>query len=379
MVISIFDPFKIDSFHKTGHTRKFSLSMPLNKWTDYLKKNLFKKYDGFFELPYLSNSPELMVESMISLPISNHNTLKQAIFTDNPFTTGEMRYRKIEDGLWLLGSDIRVKQNIISKAFYDENQISGYYFLSFAVFEYKFPINSSRRESATLLSTTCTFYKPKTEVSTYFYEGTKGRFFNLVFNRKWAEKNIGTGTAGEKKQLLEYLDDQPGFINWLNIVPDAPQLSVELWDMLNLEKTEGLNTPCLKIKIEQIISDFFRHAFLDERIKKHTALHNPDYANVAAAEKLILHNLNTAFIGVEKIARAVNLSPTKLKIVFKSVFGFSMLQYHKEKNMLLAQQLIRHSDIQIKNIAAVTGYTSSSKFTAAFKKRFGILPTDTWK
>ncbi|MBC7866439.1 MAG: helix-turn-helix transcriptional regulator [Gloeobacteraceae cyanobacterium ES-bin-316] len=63
-------------------------------------------------------------------------------------------------------------------------------------------------------------------------------------------------------------------------------------------------------------------------------------------------------------------------MIFKSVFGFSMLQYHKEKNILLALQLIQNSNVQIKNIATLTGYTSSSKFTASFKKRFGVLPTE---
>jgi AraC-like DNA-binding protein len=32
--------------------------------------------------------------------------------------------------------------------------------------------------------------------------------------------------------------------------------------------------------------------------------------------------------------------------------------------------------MQIKNIAASIGYESSSKFTAAFKKRFGTLPSE---
>ena len=350
--------------------------MPPDKWINYLRKNLFKKHDGFFELPYLSNNPQLMLDSIINMPVSDHNKLEQAIYTDNPFTKGVMRYRKIEEGLWLLASDLRVKQNIISKALYDENEISDYYFLSFSVFEYRFPMNSSITESATLLSTTCTFYKPGTEVTTYFYEGTRGRFYNLVFNKKWAKTNLALKSTAEKHEVNEYLNEQSGFINWLDIVPNAPALSKELWDKLSAEKVGDLKTPGLKMQIRQIISDFFKHAFEDKRIKNYTALHNPDYANVAAAEKLILHNLTTTFMGVEKIARAVNLSPTKLKMIFKSVFGFSMLQYHKEKNMLLALQLIRHSDIQIKNIAAATGYLSSSKFTATFKKRFGLLPTE---
>jgi AraC-like DNA-binding protein len=111
-------------------------------------------------------------------------------------------------------------------------------------------------------------------------------------------------------------------------------------------------------------------------LQKYVPLNNKDYPNIAKAEKLILQNLASPFIGIEKIANEVNVSPTKLKSNFKSVFGLSLLQYHKEKNMLLAMQLIQNSSMQIKNIASAIGYDSSSKFTVSFKKRFGILPSE---
>jgi AraC-like DNA-binding protein len=62
------------------------------------------------------------------------------------------------------------------------------------------------------------------------------------------------------------------------------------------------------------------------------------------------------------------------KLNFKIVYGYSMLNYNKEKNMLFAKQLITNHDVNIKNIANTTGYNSSSRFAASFKKRFGILP-----
>jgi transcriptional regulator GlxA family with amidase domain len=44
--------------------------------------------------------------------------------------------------------------------------------------------------------------------------------------------------------------------------------------------------------------------------------------------------------------------------------------------MMLAMQLLQNSDLPIKNIAVATGYESASKFTAAFKNRFNILPSE---
>jgi AraC-like DNA-binding protein len=153
-------------------------------------------------------------------------------------------------------------------------------------------------------------------------------------------------------------------------------LSNELWQNLENGKREHFETMALKNQTTKIITDFFKSLFEAKTIKNYLPLNNADYANVARAEKTILQNLNNPFLGVENIAKEVNLSPTKLKMIFKSVYGFSMLQYHKEKNMLLAFQLVKNAELQIKNIAHATGFESSSKFTAAFKKRFGVLPSD---
>ena len=348
--------------------------MQVSKWADYTAKHLFENHNGFFELPYLSNSPQLMIQSVKELPISTHKIKEQAIYTDNAFTKGVMRYRNVEEGLWLLASNLQLKQNIISKALYDTELTSDYYFLSFAVFEYSFPMGENPADAATLVSTTCTFYKPNTAVTTFFYENTNGIFFNLVFNKAWAQQHIAFKTPAEKKEMERFLNKETGFINWLDIVPAAPELGGQMWRKLEKENDGYFETKKLKQQLLEIITGFFRTAFKEKRIKNYTALHSTDYANVAAAEKIILNNLTQPFPGVENIAKAVNISPTKLKMIFKSVFGFSLLQYYKEKNMLLAMQLIENSAMQIKCIAAVTGYPSASKFSAAFKKRFGMLP-----
>jgi AraC-like DNA-binding protein len=355
---------------------KSVLIMELTYWNNYVENNLFLDNDGFFELPYISNSPELMVESVSRMPISTNHILENSIVTDNITMKGEMRYRALEEGLWILASNISIKQNILAKAMYNPTEVSNYYFLSFAVFEYKYPSDIGKTNFATLLSTTCTFYNPNTEANTFFYEGTVGKLFNIAFDKQWAEKNVLSTYNNKQQELNNFLNNKTGLINWLDIVPEADRLSKEMWDLLKITNAQKTNDIILRKQTKDIIVDFFANALKDDRFKIYEPLKTPDYANVAKADKIILQNLSTRFIGVEAIAKAVNISPTKLKAIFKSIFGFSMLQYHKEKNMLLAKQLIEKSNIQIKNIAITAGFESSGKFSAAFKKRFGLLPSD---
>jgi AraC-like DNA-binding protein len=349
--------------------------MPLKKWVEYIKTNLFSEHEGFYELPYLSNDPQVMVHSIIDIAVAEQKPPEQAIYTNNAYFKGVMRYQQVDDGLWILGTHLDIKKNIVGKALYDAEKISDYYFLSFAVFEYRFPVNDSFTSFGTLQSITCTFYRPLTQVDTFFYENTKGKFFNIIFNKSWVQKNIVFKSTAEKNNMLEILDGKACFMNRFDMVPDAAALSEGLWAALEKGKTGQVDNNQLKEQMQQTIGKFFSTAFETQWFKNYTVLHNADYLKLAAAEKIILHNLAVPFVGVEFIAKAVKLSPTKLKMIFKTVYGFSMLQYHKEKNMLLAMQLVLRSEMQVKNIALVTGFESAGKFTAAFKKRFSKLPT----
>jgi AraC-like DNA-binding protein len=347
--------------------------MTTNDWTKHIQKFLFLLKDDFFELPYLSNSPQVMLDSLIKLPIIEHNASKQLITANNAFWKGKMRYRKMEDGFWILETNIALKENILAKATYTKDHLKDYYILSFSVFEYKFPSKDS--DAITLLSTCWTFYKPETEIATYFYKGTEGKFFNIAMNKEWVDQNIRSGKFCGKGVLERFFNAQKGFYTWLDIAPKAHILSKKISKILENDDQINLNTQELQKSCTKLITEFFNHSFQDSRIADNISLSNLDYYNVAKAEKMILHNLQSAFLGIDKIAYEVNTSPTKLKANFKIVFGFSMLQYHKEKNMLLAKQLLQNSQVEIQTISTITGYESASKFTAAFKKRFGELPS----
>jgi AraC-like DNA-binding protein len=346
------------------------------KWDKLVQKYFFLYRDGFFELPYLSNTPQIMIEGLNNTPEAIHKPLEQSIYSDNPFCRGIVRYREIEEGLWIIATNIEIKRNIIAKALYNETEESDCYFLSFSVFEHEFSLNSSLLDKVIVKSIGWTFYKPKTEVSTYFYKDTTGKFCNFIFNKKWAERNSELVGVSNENGQIQFISPQIGFKSWLDIVPNSYQVFKEIWKILETEQKAPFGNKDLKKKTLDLISNFFMTVSDSKKPEKIPSLNNKDYSNLAKAEKIILDNLNLPFVGIEKIASDVLLSPTKLKSNFKSVFGLSLLQYHKEKNMLLAIQLLENSGMQIKNIATSIGYESSSKFTVAFKKRFGILPSE---
>jgi AraC-like DNA-binding protein len=337
-----------------------------NKNNMYVKESLFSSKDGFFELPYFSNSPELMLDSIVNLPIATHTISEQKVHTKNDFFDGNMNYLEIEEGLWVMSYNFDVKRNIIANAIYDDHVESEYYYLSFSVFHYEFPVKSI--EKNTILKSKCwTLYKPKTKVSMYFYKNTSGRFINIVFSEKWAQEHISKIFP----ELDSFFNSKTGYLTWLDQVPSEDTL----FETINKRMEQfPVGIENVKEDIKQLQFLFFSTVLKDNRLQSYSDLSVFDYSNAAKAERMLLHHLNLPFIGIDKIAKELNIAPTKLKIIFKSVFGLTLLQYHKEKNMLLAHQLLENSPIKISTIAQMTGYESASKFSSAFKIRFGFLP-----
>ena len=80
-------------------------------------------------------------------------------------------------------------------------------------------------------------------------------------------------------------------------------------------------------------------------------------------------------VTIEELAHRYLINPTTLKTVFKEVYGSSLAAHMKEHRMERAAALLRETDLSVAEIAGQVGYESQSKFTAAFKEQFGLLPT----
>ena len=347
--------------------------MILDNWPKHIDQYLFRLKDDFFQLPYLYNSPQSMIEGIKSLPITKHNAAIQLISVASAFYRANIYYRKIDKGFWILLTNMNIKQNIVTISSYDKNTFNDYYFLNLTLFQHKFIIKDSQQIS--LLNTSWTFNKPYTEVPNYFYKQTEGKIISFAIKKDWIKKMLSSKKSTERKIIIEFLDNKRGFSRWVDIVPNTHDLAREISEILQDQNCLNINHIALKKKSKQLIIDFFKNASNDSRFLNNISLSNLDYSNAAKAEKIIMTNLHLPFLGIENIAKEVSTSPTKLKVNFKIIYGFSMLNYHKEKNMLFAKQLITNPDISITEIANITGYNSSSRFAASFKKRFGILPS----
>ena len=79
---------------------------------------------------------------------------------------------------------------------------------------------------------------------------------------------------------------------------------------------------------------------------------------------------------IEALARRCLMNPTTLKAVFKAVYGDSLAAHMKEHRLEKAAELLRRGDGSVAEIAAAVGYDSPSRFSAAFRERYHMLPSE---
>lgn len=81
-------------------------------------------------------------------------------------------------------------------------------------------------------------------------------------------------------------------------------------------------------------------------------------------------------ITIEELARKYLMNPTTLKELFKAVYGDSLASHIKSHRMEKAAELLSDSDESVAAIAAAVGYESPSRFSAAFRERYHMLPAE---
>jgi AraC-like DNA-binding protein len=78
----------------------------------------------------------------------------------------------------------------------------------------------------------------------------------------------------------------------------------------------------------------------------------------------------------EDLAQQVGVACSTLYKGFQSVFGMTPFAYLTQQRMKRAEQLLRELDCTVTEAANRVGYTNPARFAAAFKRQFGITPSD---
>lgn len=79
---------------------------------------------------------------------------------------------------------------------------------------------------------------------------------------------------------------------------------------------------------------------------------------------------------VGELARQFAVSESSVKNYFRGVYGQSIAQYLQQRRMEQAAALLSSTRLPVVEVAAQVGYESQSKFSAAFRRKYGSTPLE---
>lgn len=213
-------------------------------------------------------------------------------------------------------------------------------------------------------------------LSDFSYSATSGledRCINIYFTAEWLKTH--TGITNEVLAFKKYLSLKTAMLNFevLNV-----EYREVMEDIFEIDDNNPMQKVLIQNRVMLLIEKFFKSLFLkSENINTTVAL--PSEASIKSmmqVESKLVNDLSIPPPTITELARFAMMSETKLKNLFKQLYGLGLYEYYQKNRMLKARQLLRSKKYSVKETGMALGFKNLSNFTIAYKKEFNVLPSE---
>ena len=155
--------------------------------------------------------------------------------------------------------------------------------------------------------------------------------------------------------------------------PLNPAMAVVLSQMLQAKVHDSIRALYFKGKIYELLSLYFNKGG-DEDIESCPFLVDElQVGKIHLAKKIVLDRMATP-PSLTELATEIGLNTKKLKEGFKQLYGQTVFSYLLDHKMEEARRMLDSQQYNVNEVGLKLGYSTSSHFIAAFKKKYGTTP-----
>ena len=152
-----------------------------------------------------------------------------------------------------------------------------------------------------------------------------------------------------------------------------PSMAVVLSQILSSNIHESMKALYLKGKVYELLSLYFNKNE-DTDIEQCPFLIDEDNVRkIRLAKDIILRNISEP-PSLQELSEEIGLSLNKLKEGFKQLYGDTVFGYLLDHKMEEARSMLASNNYNVNEVGLKIGYSTSSHFIAAFKKKYGTTP-----
>lgn len=151
-----------------------------------------------------------------------------------------------------------------------------------------------------------------------------------------------------------------------------PSLQKIVYEIVTESVDETFKLFFLRVKAEELICRLLME--LEKRDEKRLyALNIHDIQTLYKVKAQMLEHLETPPV-IKDLAVAANMSPSKMKRLFRQIFGNSIFSYYQEFRMKEAARLLKEERQSVTDVGHQLGFTNLSHFSRVFKEHIGEKP-----
>ena len=172
---------------------------------------------------------------------------------------------------------------------------------------------------------------------------------------------------------IPFLSDENKTKKYYDDGQTTPQMSIVLNQILNFNVNSSIKTLYVKGKVYELLSLFF-NTNEGADTEKCPFLIDEDYVQkIKLAKDIIISRMDEP-PSLQELADEVGLSLRKIKEGFKQIYSDTVFNFLFNYKMEEARRLLETNTLNVNEVGLKVGYSTSSHFIAAFKKKFGITP-----
>lgn len=181
------------------------------------------------------------------------------------------------------------------------------------------------------------------------------------------------GLFSKDSQTIPFLSENNINKKFYKDKPLSPSMIAVLNQIINEKIGKNVKSLYIRGKIFELLSIYF-NASSNPNIDVCPFLSDDNNVKKIRDAKEIIISKMTEPPSLIELSNEVDISVKNLKEGFKQVYGNTVFGYLFEHKMNVASQMLTSKNHNVNEVALHLGYSTSSHFINAFKKKFGTTP-----
>jgi len=172
---------------------------------------------------------------------------------------------------------------------------------------------------------------------------------------------------------IPFLSDENSNKKYYDDSEIKPTVLIVLQQIINSKINSSIKDLYVKGKVYELLSLHFQHEENTDSEYCPFLVDEQNVLKIRRAKEIIISRIAEP-PSLQELANEIGLNIKKLKEGFKQIYGDTVFSFLFDYKMEHARRLLESNQFNVNEVGVQIGYSTSSHFIAAFKKKFGTTP-----